>query len=65
MAVLKAESEVICGMAGPVNYFTNPCPHGEQPMFGGGKMMVGSIACQMCKHYGGQVDDDSIECKHE
>ena len=63
--VIEAKFEIIRGMAGEVKYYNRPCPHGERPMFGGGKMMVGSISCQMCKHYGGQVGDDSIECKHE
>ena len=61
---IKVESEVICGMAGPVTYFTKQCPYGEKSLFGG-VSAVGSTACKMCRHYAGQVDDGNILCNHE
>ena len=56
--------KVICGMAGPVTYFTKPCPYAERSVFGG-VATVGSTACQMCPNFVGQLGSDEIECKHE
>lgn len=55
MAKIKIETQVISGMAGPVTYQTKPCPKGFDSK-------VGSVNCQLCKNFGGIVDDE-VECK--
>lgn len=64
MESIKVEKEVIRGMAGPVTYFTKPCPYGEKPMsYDGKSAMVGSVQCKMCQHHGGQTEE-SVKCNH-
>ena len=67
------ESEIIKGMAGEVKYHTRPCPNGENGM-GNVIAKVGSVACQMCRHFGGieehrtdggEIVAECVICNHD
>lgn len=61
MKILIIKEEVPT-MAGPVTYYTAPCPYGQQGICQK-TANVGSSDCQMCSYFG-EIEDDKVICKH-
>ena len=40
-----------------------PCPHGMRRVNATFYKRVNSAGCKHCKYYGGQIDNNSINCK--